>query len=110
MFFEENNQGVLLRVRICPNSSCCRITGIFTSPEGGDFLKISVISVPEKGKANKELVSWLAKRLNIAKSDIQLVSGKFDKYKKIQLDGDKGNLLIMLKKMEQEAKNDGTID
>ena len=110
MFFEENNQGVLLRVRICPNSSCCRITGIFTSPEGGDFLKISVISVPEKGKANKELVSWLAKRLKIAKSDIQLVSGELDKYKKIQLDGDKGNLLIMLKKMEQEAKNDGTID
>ena len=73
-------------------------------------MKISVVSVPEKGKANKELISWLAKRLKIAKSDIQLVSGEFDKYKKIQLGGDKDTLLMALKKMEQEAKNDGTIN
>ena len=73
----------MLRVRLSPNSSCCKICGIFTTPDNEDYLKISVISVPEKGKANSELVSWLAKQLKIAKSDINIVSGELDRYKKI---------------------------
>ena len=83
MFFESTNKGILLRVRLSPNSSCCKICGIFTTPDNEDYLKISVISVPEKGKANSELVSWLAKQLKIAKSDINIVSGELDRYKKI---------------------------
>ena len=83
MFFESTHKGILLRVRLSPNSSCCKICGIFTTPDNEDYLKISVISVPEKGKANSELVSWLAKQLKIAKSDINIVSGELDRYKKI---------------------------
>lgn len=94
----------MLRIRLSPGSSCCQITGVFASPEGGDFLKVSIVSVPEKGKANKELVCWLAKQLKIAKSDIRLVSGEFDKYKKLQLSGDREYLLKMLEKMEEDAQ------
>ena len=83
MFFEITNKGILLRVRLSPNSSCCKVCGIFTTPDNEDYLKISVISVPEKGKANSELVSWIAKKLKIAKSDISIVSGELDRYKKI---------------------------
>lgn len=52
-------------------------------PDGSEYLKINIISIPEKGKANHELISWLAKRLKIAKSDISIVSGELDRCKKL---------------------------
>ena len=83
MFFESTNNGIILRVRLTPNSSCCKINGIFTTPDNEDYIKINVISVPEKGKANAELITWLSKKLKLAKSDIKLISGELDRYKKI---------------------------
>ena len=83
MFFEATNNGILIRVRLSPNSSCCKVNGIFTTPDNEDYLKINVISVPEKGKANAELIAWISKQLKIAKSDINIISGELDKYKKI---------------------------
>ncbi len=75
-----------------PNSSCCRILGIFNAPDG-DFLKISVISVPEKGKANQELISFLAKKLKLAKSAFSIIGGELDRYKKILITTDKEDIL-----------------
>ena len=83
MFFDKTDQGIILRVRLSPNSSCCKVLGTFTTPDNIEFIKISVISVPEKGKANKELINWLSKMLNIAKSDFTIITGELDKYKKL---------------------------
>ena len=52
-------------------------------PDGCEFLKISVISVPEKGKANQELITWLSKKLKLSKSDFSILSGEIDRFKKI---------------------------
>lgn len=82
------SEGSVLRVRISPNSSCVVVKGIFTSAEGQDFLKVNVVSVPEKGKANRELLDFLAKKLNIAKSSMQIISGETDRYKKILIKQD----------------------
>lgn len=87
MFYEKRNEGYLLRVRINPCSSSCQILGILNFPDG-DYLKVSIISVPEKGKANKELVDFLAKQLKIAKANIEILAGKTDKYKKIFIHAD----------------------
>ncbi len=53
--------------------------------DGQDYLKISVISVPEKGKANKALIEFLAQKLSVAKSLMTIVSGQTDRFKKILL-------------------------
>lgn len=53
--------------------------------DGQDYLKISVISVPEKGKANKALIEFLAQKLGVAKSLMIIVSGQTDRFKKILL-------------------------
>ena len=92
MVYDILENAVLLRVRLMPNSSSCRINGIFTDAENADFLKISVISVPEKGKANKELLTFLAKRIGIAKSQMEIISGELDRYKKIKISGELSNL------------------
>ena len=83
---EKTKQGIVLRVRIAPNSSSCSIGGIQISPDGDEYLKISVHSVPEKGKANKELVAFLAKLLRLAKSKFRIISGETDRNKKILLE------------------------
>ena len=96
-----------MRVRLQPNSSCCGVCGLFTAPDGNIFLKVGVISVPEKGKANQELISWLAKKLKTAKSNLTIFSGKLDRYKKILITADKETILPGLKALaEQEQTND----
>ena len=97
MYFETTKSGILLRVRLSPNSSCCKINGIFTTPDNEDYIKISVISVPERGKANSELISWLSKKLKIAKSDMSIISGELDRYKKIMINTSDEEILNKLK-------------
>lgn len=58
MFFREVAEGIILNVRIMPNASVCGARGVFTDADGAEYLKISVVSIPEKGKANKELLSF----------------------------------------------------
>jgi uncharacterized protein (TIGR00251 family) len=99
LFFETTNNGIILRVRLTPSSSCCKTNGIFTTPDNIDYLKINVISVPEKGKANAELITWLSKKLKIAKSDIKLISGELDRYKKILINNVNQDLLNKLKNL-----------
>ena len=80
-----------------PNSSSCRLNGVFVDSDGLEFLKLCVISVPEKGKANKELIALLAKKFGVAKSQCQIVYGELDRYKKIKIIGEVVRLKEALK-------------
>ena len=82
MFFEQTKEGLMLRVRLTPNSSSCQVQGIFTDADNKDFLKISVVNVPEKGKANKELIAFLAKKLKMPQSCFEIVFFFFLRFKK----------------------------
>lgn len=99
MVFEETQNGIILRVRLSPNSSCCKISGRFTGTDGSEWLKISVVSVPEKGKANQELIKFLAAELRIAKSDLEIISGELDRYKKLRLRAERKKLETWLGEM-----------
>lgn len=84
-FFEATKDGYLLRVRLTPNSSLLKTNGLMENANNESFLKINVISVPEKGKANKELLDFLSKVLDISKSSMEIISGETDRYKKIKI-------------------------
>ena len=92
MVFENRQEGILLRVRLTPNSSSCKKSDVFVDSSGCEFLKINVISVPEKGKANQELLAYLSKQLHVSKSSFEIVSGEADRYKKILVKGDTADL------------------
>lgn len=87
MFFEKCGEGIVLRIRLTPNASARGVKGTFTDGDGKMFLRIQVVSVPEKGKANKELVSYLAKELRFPKSVFEIVGGELDRYKRIVISG-----------------------
>ena len=82
--FELHKKGLMIRVRISPNSSSCAVNGVMEAADGTKLLKISLKSVPEKGKANKELIDFLAQKMRIPKIDIELVSGETQRVKTLK--------------------------
>ena len=106
MFYFETNEGFTLQVKISPNASSFAIKGIFTDSDNKDFLKITVVSVPEKGKANKELIKFLSKELGLPKSDIEIVSGETGHFKKILLKNKSEQIMAKFDEWNRKIQND----
>ena len=51
------------------------------------ILRLKITAPPEKGKANKELISFLSQRLDIPKTKLQIVKGQASRDKVITLEG-----------------------
>lgn len=81
-----------LLVAVIPNASRTEIVGWH-----GDALKIRVAAPPVDGKANRELIHYLAKSLDIAKSDIEIISGHMNKRKRLLLPLTSEELFLRLK-------------
>ena len=108
MFWEEKDDGIILRVRLTPSASAVGFKGVFRDADGIEYIKVGVLSAPEKGKANKELSSWLAKIFKLPKSALRLLTGETSHYKKIFLQGELRKLTAILRRLEEEqTKNDG---
>ncbi len=71
-----------LKIKLSPRSSKNEISGF-----EGDILRVRVKSPPVEGKANRDLVNLLAKRLGIPKGAVEIVSGHKSKLKTIRLKG-----------------------
>ncbi len=71
-----------IRVKVLPKSPKTEI--VDTLDDG--TIKIRVAAPPEKGKANKELIKFLAKHFEVDKSAITIVSGKSDPLKLIKIE------------------------
>jgi len=54
-----------------------------------DRIKIKLNSIPEKGKANKELVRFISGRIGIPEKNIKIVAGEKSNYKELSLEHDK---------------------
>ena len=67
-------------------------------------MKISVVSIPEKGKANQELIKYLSKALKVAKSQIEIVGGETDRCKKLKINGDSEELCRRTENWLKEEK------
>ena len=72
----------VLHVRVIPKSS---LTQIKKWEE--EILWVSLQAIPEKGKANKELLKFLSKKLSLPVSKITLLSGEHSRHKKVRLQG-----------------------
>ena len=75
-----------LRIKVIPKSNKTEIAEIMIDGEGEETIKIRVKAVPEKGKANEELIKFLSKELQIAREKITIISGKADQLKLIKIE------------------------
>ncbi len=81
------SDGIVIRVRLTPNSCCDSVKGVQNDGNDGAVLRVSVTEVPEKGKANQAMIKFLAKALKTAKGNVQIISGQSDRNKKVFLRG-----------------------
>ena len=85
-FFEPYKEGYVLRIKLAPNASKNAFgADVFVSADGKEYLKACVTAVPEKGKANKEIIKMLSKSLKIAASHFEIISGQTEHLKNIYI-------------------------
>ncbi len=79
----------MLSVHVVPRSSRCRIQGIH-----GDALKVSLNSPPVDGRANAELISFLADTFHVHRRQIKLIGGDSSRKKRILIKGIKADSIV----------------
>lgn len=79
---QENSNGVVFTAKVVPGSSRTAVAGVLD-----DMIKIRVAAAPEKGKANQCLVAFLARQLGVKKNGIEIVSGRTNPVKQVQVTG-----------------------
>ncbi len=80
MPFTIREERIVLKVKAFPKAGRTQIIGV----RNGELV-IRVQAPASKGKANKELVRYLAKALSISKSEIEIVSGETSRHKVIHI-------------------------
>lgn len=81
MQLRETSEGVVIKVKVTPNSSR---NAVLDTP---DHLTVKLMSPPVEGKANKELLRFLAKRMHVAPSSITIVRGHSSREKTLLVSG-----------------------
>lgn len=76
---------LIISLHVTPKSAKNQILGWTMDAEGRPVLKIKVAAPPEDGKANKALLTFLAKEWDIPKSKLELVSGATGRNKRLKI-------------------------
>ncbi len=84
MKFFKNNGSIRFTVKVTPKSSKNECLGW-----KNDQLIIKLKALPEKNKANDELIRFLSKMLKIAKSDISIIAGHTSRIKTVCIQTEK---------------------
>ena len=81
-YVKESGDGVILRIQVQPRASRDEVVG-----PHGDALKIRITAPPVAGAANKHLLKFLAKKLQVARSQMSIASGATSRAKSIAIEG-----------------------
>ena len=76
------NRGTAFPVKVITRASKTEVAGV---SEG--MVKIRLTAAPVDGKANDQLIDFLADQLHVAKSAIEIVAGQNDSKKMISING-----------------------
>lgn len=84
----EDKAEIYIRIKARPGANATAIKGIMDTPDG-ETVKIDVAAPAEKGKANEELVKFLAICFSVAKTAVKIISGAGEKVKLIKIQNSK---------------------
>ena len=80
VWLREGEKGSTLTLHIQPGAKKTEVVGLH-----GDALKIRLAAPPVDGKANATLIEFVAERLGVAKSAVQLRSGHTSRRKVLEV-------------------------
>ena len=78
---------ITFAIKLTPSASKNEVQGWAVDANGNRYLKASVTTVPEKGKANKALIDLLSKEWHLPKNAFSLIRGETDRLKIIKVSG-----------------------
>ena len=87
--------GLVIAVRLTPKSSRDAVRGLESAPDG-PRLAVTVRAVPDKGEANRALVSVVAGWLELPKSKVTLIGGGKSRSKSLKVEGDGAQISVLL--------------
>jgi len=87
-WWRETAEGVVVNVRVVPRAPRNTVQGVL-----GDALKIRLAAPPVEGKANTELVRFLAAELALHAGKIHLLAGATGRTKRVLIQGMSGAIL-----------------
>ena len=76
---KETEDGVLVDIEVSPKSSKFKISGY---NEWRDEIEVRITSIPQKGKANKEIIKEFSK---LTKSPVEITSGLKSQHKTLKI-------------------------
>lgn len=76
----KDGEATIVRVKIVPGASKTRCLG-----EWDGRARIAVAAPPEKGKANKALIAFLAGAVGVQKRDVAIVAGLTSRLKNVRI-------------------------
>ena len=71
-----------IRVKVVPKSSKTELAEVLAD---GTW-RVRIAAAPEKGKANRELCEFIARKLGVAKSRVHIVAGETSTLKRVRVD------------------------
>jgi len=89
--FTEKDGSLIFNLRVVPRAAKSEIVG-----EHDGALKIRLVSPPVNGAANAELIKILSKKLNVPKSEVEIISGQTSKQKQVRINGIDSKKLLNL--------------
>ena len=94
---------LLLFVKIQPQASKDQLLDIIDNVNAADQIRIRISAAAVDGKANKQLQKFLADVFNVAKTNIQLLSGETSRNKKLLIKNPKTIPNILSNKLSGKA-------
>jgi len=83
-FFQWQDDDLIISCHLQPKASKTEVVGLH-----GDALKVRIKAAPVEGKANAELIRFLAKEFAVSKRDVVLISGELSRQKRIRISAPK---------------------
>lgn len=78
--FQWADGDLILVCHLQPKASRSEFAGLH-----GDAVKIRIQAPPVEGKANAELVAFLAKAFGVSKRAIEIISGELNRHKRVRI-------------------------
>ncbi|MGI9414679.1 MAG: DUF167 family protein [Hyphomicrobiales bacterium] len=104
--YRVEGDGIRLSVRVTPKAGADAIGGLYRTDDGSVSLKLRVRAQPEKGKANKAVISLLAKALRCARSNLEVTAGLKDRTKTVVIGGEAADLARRLDDLIDDGASD----
>jgi uncharacterized protein (TIGR00251 family) len=74
----------IIKLVVKPNSKVTDVCGIYMNR-----IKIKLAAPPQRGKANKELIKFIAGKIDVPRKFIKIISGAKSNYKEISIKTEK---------------------